>query len=284
MSGNFNAWGHWTSAGLATERAVNTNWHINLANNTWVHFGTTLSQLPGTYCDNCARGGPAFRRSPFADWNVGWQGDDRKHFVPGVFFSAGRGDYGASHYVELDPSLTLIPMSQLQVELSATWFVDHDDSQWFGNFTQGAVTHYSFARLAQETRSLGARISYTMTPTLSLQLYGAPFLSRGRYDEFRELSATPRAVAYRDRYMPYTPPADARSGFDVLELRSNNVLRWEFRPGSTLFAVWSHGRSGDAFDPLSPTPTPTWRHEYSDLFGLHPENTFLVKLAWWWGE
>ena len=282
MSGNFNAWGHWTSAGLATERAVNTNWHVNLANNTWVHFGATLSQLPGTYCDNCARGGPAFRRSPFADWNVGWQGDDRKHFVPGVFFSTGRGDYGASHYVELDPSLTLIPMSQLQVELSATWFVDHDDSQWFGNFTQGAVTHYSFARLAQETRSLGARISYTMTPTLSLQLYGAPFLSRGRYDEFRELSATPRAVAYRDRYMPYTPPAGTRSGFDVLELRSNNVLRWEFRPGSTLFAVWSHGRSGDAFDPLSPTPT--WRHEYNDLFGLHPENTFLVKLAWWWGE
>jgi len=282
MTGNFNAWGNWTSAGLATDRAINTNWHVNLVNNIWLHGGVTLSQLPGSYCDNCARGGPAFRRSPFLEWNAGWQGDDRKHVVPGVFVEHGRGDYGASRYTSVNPELVVIPMSQLQLDITGGWTVDHDDSQWFGNFRDGTEVHYSFARLEQETRSLGARISYTMSPTLSLQLYAAPFLSRGRYSEFRELSATPRAVAYRDRYAPYTPPAGAPSGFDVLELRSNNVFRWEFRPGSTFFAVWSHGRSGDTYDPRYPAAS--WRHEYGDLFGLHPENTFLVKVAWWIGE
>ena len=182
----------------------------------------------------------------------------------------------------MSPELTLIPMSQLQLDITGDWSMNHDDSQWFDNFRQGAVTHYTFAHLDQETRSLGLRASYTATPTLSLQLYAAPFLSRGRYSDVRELSTTPRAARYEDRYTAYTAPPGARMGFDILELRSNNVLRWEFRPGSTLFAVWSHGRGGNAYDPRYPTPT--WRNEYSNLFGLHPENTFLVKLAWWWGE
>jgi hypothetical protein len=280
LSGNFNAWGFWTSAGLPTDRAVNTNWHLNTTNNMWVHAGGTLSQLPGTYCDNCARGGPAFRRSPFLNVNVGVQGDDRRRVVPSMWVYTGRGDYGASRYVEVAPLVTLIPMSQLQLELSADWSWNHDDSQWLDNFDDDlvpGVTHYAFARLEQETRSLGVRVSYTASPTLSFQLYAAPFMSRGRYTNTRELSATPRATRYEDRYASYTPPADTPLGFDAMQLRSNSVLRWEFRPGSALFAVWSHGRDG--YDPRFPDRN--WRDEYGDLFGLHPSNTFLVKLAYW---
>ena len=282
LSGNFNAWGYWTAAGLPTDQAVNTNWHLNLPDNTWVHAGFTLSQFGATYCDNCARGGPAFHRSPLTQVNINWQGDDRKRVVPSVGVFDARGDYGRSHYIEVFPELVLIPMSQLQLDITADWSLNHDDSQWFGNFGALPARHYAFAHLNQETRALGLRASYTATPTLSFQLYAAPFLSRGRYSNVRELSATPRASRYEDRYTSYTPPAGASMGFDVLELRSNNVLRWEFRPGSTFFAVWSHGRGGDAYDPTNPTPT--WRNEYGDLFGLHPENTFLIKLAWWVGE
>jgi hypothetical protein len=278
MAGNFNAWGYWTAAGLPTDRAVNTNWHVNLADNTWVHAGATLSQLPGTFCDNCARGGPAFRRSPFLNTNLGWQGDDRQHLVPSLFVSAGRGDYGASHYVEASPELQWLPMSQLQLDFTGDWTSNHDDSQWLGNFTDTfGVTHYTFAHLDQQTLSLGVRVSYTATPTLSYQLYAAPFVSRGKYVDTRELSATPRAVRYEDRYTSYTTPAGTALGFDVLQLRSNSVVRWEFRPGSTLFAVWTHGR--EKYDPQFNDRG--WRTEYGDLFALHPANTFLLKLAYW---
>ena len=278
MAGNFNAWAAWTADGLPTERAVNTNWHVNLANNWWVHTGATLDQLPGTYCDNCARGGPAFARSPFLGVNLGIQGDDRRHVVPGVFVFVGRGDYGASHYVEVNPELQLIPMSQLQVDVTPYWSLNHDDSQWLGNFTDATGgTHYSFAHLNQETRSLGVRASFTATPTLSFQLYAAPFWSRGRYTDTRELSATPRAKRYEDRYSPYAVPDSSYLSFDVMQLRSNSVLRWEFRPGSTIFAVWTHGRDGGA----DFVPGRRWRDEYNDLFALHPDNTFLVKIAYW---
>jgi hypothetical protein len=45
-----------------------------------------------------------------------------------------------------------------------------------------------------------------------------------------------------------------------------------------MFAVWTHGRGGDAYDPR--VPDRTWRKEYGDLFALHPANTFLMKVAY----
>ena len=278
MSGNFNAWEYWTIGGLQLEQAVNTNWHINLANNMWVHFGGTINKLGSTYCDNCARGGPELRISPQYNYNVGWQGDDRRHVVPMLFVSAGNSDNGRSSYIDVSPELQLVPMSQLQLDITGDYYVAHDNTQWLGNFTDAAgKTHYSFARLEQRQRSLGLRISYTATPTLSLQLYGAPFVSRGQYSDVRELSADPRATSYANRFTAYAPPTGTSMGFDVLQLRSTSVVRWEFRPGSTLFAVWTHGRDG--FDPQFRARSVG--SEFNDLFALHPANTFLLKLAYW---
>jgi hypothetical protein len=277
LNGNFNVWGYWTSAGLPLERAVNTNWHMNLPNNMWLNAGTTVYQLGGVYCDNCARGGPAVRVSPGVNTNLSIQGDDRGSVVPNLFTSFTRGDNGASRTVDVSPEVQIRPLPQLQLDISAEWNQNHDDVQWLGNFTDASgVTHYAFARLEQETRSIGARVSYAMTPTLSFQLYAAPFVSRGEYTNPRELSATPRAEAQDDRYAAYIPPTGTSMGFDVLQLRSNSVLRWEFRPGSTLFAVWTHGRDG--FDGrFIDRP---WRDEYDGLFALHPINTVLVKVAY----
>ena len=277
LQGNVNAWGYWPSAGLPTERALNTNWHVNLQNNTWVHTGVTVAQLGGVYCDNCARGGPAFRVSPATNYNVGWQGDDRGRVVPSVFTNLTRADDGRSHTIDVSPELQLLPLPQLQLDLTAEWNQNHDDVQWLGNFTDaGGITHYTFARLEQETRSVGVRVSYAMTPALTFQLYAAPFVSRGAYTNPRELSVTPRAPEYADRYAAYTPPTGTSMGFDVLQLRSNSVLRWEFRPGSTLFAVWTHGRDG--YD--GQFVDRPWRDEYDGLFALHPSNTVLVKVAY----
>jgi hypothetical protein len=121
------------------------------------------------------------------------------------------------------------------------------------------------------------RASYTVTPVLSLQLYSAPFVSRGKYSDVRELSADPRAASYQNRFITFVPPANTSMGFDVLQLRSTSVMRWEFRPGSTLFAVWTHGRDG--FDPQFRERS--FKSEFDDLFALHPANTFLLKLAYW---
>ena len=56
-----------------------------------------------------------------------------------------------------------------------------------------------------------------------------------------------------------------------------SVMRWEFRPGSTLFLVWAHGRQNDE----RPYSDRSWMYDYRDLFDLRPDNTLLVKVAYW---
>ena len=103
-------------------------------------------------------------------------------------------------------------------------------------------------------------------------------MATGTYNDVRELSATPDASSYDARFQPYTPPPGSATQFKVTELISNSVVRWEYRPGSTLFVVWQHGREG-------PGPNDTfrqsWTRDYRELFDLHPDNTFLIKVAYW---
>jgi hypothetical protein len=126
-----------------------------------------------------------------------------------------------------------------------------NDTQWRANFGVAGndTTHYTFARLDQTTVSLTTRLNYTMTPNLSLQFYGQPFTSSGGYSKWRELN-DPRAEKYDDRFKPY---AGDPGGFSFKEFRSNTVLRWEYKPGSTLFLVWAQGRedSGDRVNDFS---------------------------------
>ena len=91
------------------------------------------------------------------------------------------------------------------------------------------------------------------------------------------MSDTPGADKYADRFDSYVPPPDAKLAFKLAQFRTNAVMRWEYRPGSTLFVVWTQGR----FDDQNKKPDQSWREDYRDLFGLHPNNTFLVKFAYW---
>jgi hypothetical protein len=64
--------------------------------------------------------------------------------------------------------------------------------------------------------------------------------------------------------------------FDWRELNSNLVLKWEFRPGSTLYAVWSQHRTDE-----SRRGAFSYGDEYRQLLRAHPDDTFLVKMSYW---
>jgi hypothetical protein len=55
------------------------------------------------------------------------------------------------------------------------------------------------------------------------------------------------------------------------------VVRWEYRPGSALFLVWSQGRDQD--DRHLGTFAPV--RDYRDLFAARPDNTLLLKASYW---
>ena len=171
--------------------------------------------------------------------------------------------------------------TRLQASVGANISHDTNDTQWFDNIVdEDGTTHYTFAKLDQRTVSMNLRVNYTARPNLTFELYGEPFASDGTYADFRELSATPDADSYDARYADYAPMTGERRGFNVQQLRTNAVMRYEYRPGSTLFLVWAHGRQAERFGQVSPDGR-TWHEDYRDLLDLHPDNTFLVKVAYW---
>ena len=279
---NGNHWETWNTSGTRLENAVNTNGHMGLNNNWDVHLGSTFGHLTESYCDRCTRGGPALRQShTIYPWG-GVNTDSRRTVSAGLWVNLNFSDEGRTHGSSLSPYVNFLVSPRLQINIGSGISRSHDNTQWLGNFTDssatgGGRTHYSFAHLDQRTVSMNARINYTMTPNLTFEFYGQPFVSTGMYSDVREVSATPAAAAYADRFLPYVPPAGADLSFKATQLRSNSVVRWEYRPGSTLFLVWAHGRDG----PPNENMNESWSRDYRDLFTLHPENTFLVKVAYW---
>ena len=272
---NVNWWQFWSGAGLPLERAANTNVHVQLNNRWWLLAGTTLGHLGATYDDRRARGGPAVRVDPIVSSWAEWDGDSRPPVVPALWTNYWRGDGGRSESVNLSSQVSVRIASQFNTTIGVSVTHNIDNTQPFSPVTDSTgTTHYPVAHLDQKTLSFTGRVDYTVTPELTLQIYAQPFVSKGTYSNPREL-ANPRAAAYDDRFKAYTGTLD--SGFNVKQFNSNVVLRWEYRPGSTLFVVWTQGRG----DFLGMTGTRSLAGDFRDLFDLHPNNTFLVKASYW---
>ncbi|HEY4594227.1 MAG TPA: DUF5916 domain-containing protein, partial [Thermoanaerobaculia bacterium] len=146
----------------------------------------------------------------------------------------------------------------------------------------GAPAQFLVARLRQETVALTLRSDLTFTPRLALQAYLQPFSSVGRYDRYQRLVA-PRDPRPERRFvlleegnaLPAPPDAARRT------LNGDLVLRWEYRPGSFLTAVWNHQRDRLVRDVRDARSSPG--DGLTRLFGDPPTNVVLLKLSWRFG-
>jgi len=274
MNVNLNQWNDWNTDGLHLNSGGNININGELPNQWWVFTGYNVNGIGPSYDDRAARGGPALRRNLRRNMWLGVESDGRKavsYTMQGfVVFTdvSGSSDWG------IDPSVNFRVASRVQAEVGLHLSAGVNDAQWYGNETDASGTHYTFARLSQRTSAITTRLDYTMTPTLSLQLYAQPFITAGDYSDLREL-ADPRAARYDDRFRAYgsAPLQD----FNFKQFRSNTVVRWEYRPGSVLFFVWQQGRGQGDRNPGSFD----LGRDYGDLFKSRSDNTFLIKGSYW---
>ncbi len=130
---------------------------------------------------------------------------------------------------------------------------------------------------ARDTRSLDLtlRSTITFTPALSLQCYGQLFAAGGRFERFQILRD-------RDTLLPFGA-FPKHHDFSFSQVTANTVLRWEYRPGSVLYLVWTHRRDvQNRIDPLAPATTSPFdtplADQLSEVWGIIPQNVFLVKL------
>jgi len=217
------------------------------------------------------RGGPAVY---FEGYKVFWSWfntDNRKPISLNGFNGMGR-DGIKSWFRDHEFSATYRPIQAITVTTGVRVNRLVNDSQWTALVTDSR-DHYVFGRIDQTTVALTQRFNYTMTPNLSLQLYAEPFVSSGDYGAFKEL-ANPRSLDYGARYASFAYADDPN--FNVKSFRTTNVLRWEYKPGSTLFVVWQQARENDAVPGGF-----QFGRDMHDIFGVAPRNVFLVKLAYW---
>ena len=280
---NFNASERWTTSGLVLGNGLNHNFHVQLPNFMWVHLGVNVNDVAAAYNDRDARGGPALRKSPSRSFWSGIESDSRRPVTGNVWFGAWKGDEGRSWSAYAQPALEFRLSSRFSTSLGLNYERNADDKQFYDTFGALAsdTTHYAFARLDQTTVGLTTRLNFTATPNLSFQFYGEPFASNGTFTHLKELDR-PRSASYGERFKPYGSGDALQDGFNFRQFRSNAVVRYEYRAGSTLFLVWQQGRSNNLL-PGDEGYVGNYQlsRDYRSAFRDHPNNTFLIKWSYW---
>lgn len=264
---NLNQWSTHNFDGDRLDLGGNINAHWVLRNN-W-DFGVGHTRIARTFDDRLTRGGPGgYLDHGWSLWSY-VDSDKRKRVGVGWFFGGGRFENGQT-FLDFTPTVQVRPTTALTVIAGISIDPHSDHAQWV---EQDAAGNYVFGRLDQRTVSFTARVNYTITPTLTVQLYAQPFVSAGHYDQFKRL-VDGRAASFANRYEPYA--YDGNPDFNYRSFRSTNVLRWEYKPGSALFIVWQQGRENTAdYGQFN------FSRDFGQVFSTPASNVFLVKMSYW---
>ena len=270
-------------------------------------FNARFNRGFAAFDDRLTRGGP-LTRSP-GGWSsrINFNTPPQAAVRPRLGFNYSKDDAGGWRR-SVDAGLTMRFQGISEVSLGGSLSRSRSPAQYVTTIAdpRAAATfenRYVFAPIDQTTFDVDVRLNLTFTRKLSLEVYMQPFVSSGDYGPLAELAA-PRTFDF-SRYGAdlgtITRGADGRytidpvgdgaqtftvadRDFNVLSLIGNAVLRWEWRPGSTLYLVWQQTRSE------RPTSTGYPEGTYGDfelgrdsgrLWRLQPENTFMIKVNYW---
>jgi hypothetical protein len=250
--------------------------------------------------DRLTRGGPSSRRPSQWQVNANLSSDSRRPVSGGAGFGYARnaaGGWGAGGGV----GATLRPSPSWSLSVQPNFERSHNLAQYLGVRRDVTATHtygarYLFSEIHQTTMSVETRLDMTFTPSLSLQVYAQPFISSADFGAPGELRAPGvydfqvygrdigEAEPVRGGTRVYPQGRTGAAGsfvvpdrdFTIRSLRGNAVLRWEYRPGSTLFVAWQQNRASrlatGEFD---------FGRDADALFNVRPDNVLVLKVNYW---
>lgn len=267
---NFNRWGTWNFDRTNLQNGFDFNTHHQLKNYWWIHFDYYHTWR--SFDDLDTRGGPLIVRPANDGFEIELESDDRFMVSGWVEFEWENNSVGSTHR-EVSGSIRIRPTSRFEISLRPRYSWDFNDAQWVENLdvnADGEDDLFLYGALDSQTLDLTTRANILFSRDLSVEVYVQPFISAGRYTHFKAL-AKPRSYSFADH-----PGPDKSPDFRNRSLHSNAVLRWEYKPGSTLFIVWSQFRDDEsevgAFRP---------GHNLRRSFIDEGTNIFLVKLNYW---
>ncbi|MCK4662078.1 MAG: carbohydrate binding family 9 domain-containing protein [Bacteroidales bacterium] len=295
---NSNQWRGWDFSGKNTFDGGNINFHVQFKN--YWYFSSGTNRQGRSISNYSLRGGPSMKNlGGWSNWfNI--NSDSRKKISLSFGGWNQVGDKSSEKNHNFWGGITARPADAIRISLYPSYSYNKSELQYVETVDFNSEKRYIFAALEQKTLSMSLRVNYSITPDLSVQFWGQPFISTGKYFNYKKIT-NPDADEFSDRYYIFSkdngeiifdsnesiwnvfedPSNQANSySFDnpeykFIQFRSNFVVRWEYIPGSTLYIVWSQGRT-DCPDYQKFALT----NDMNNLIDIRPHNIFLIKFSY----
>ncbi|MFP5247751.1 MAG: DUF5916 domain-containing protein, partial [Thermoanaerobaculia bacterium] len=268
-----------------TANGVASNFYVLFRNywESWAWAGGQADKIE----DRATRGGPAMLWRGNRYVGGGGGSDARRKFSVQAETERWTNEFGSDgNYFWAQ--LTYRPTPAIRVSLSPTYRQSTEKVQYVTTIDDPSYTatfgkRYVFATLAQKTLDIGIRTEWTVSSRLSAQLYLQPFVASGDYSDYKTLTR-PRDDEFTPVDVVYDAAANAYSGalafdnpdFNFRSVRGSAVVRWEFRPGSAMYVVWSENRAD-----VAPVGDFRFRRDFSALPNAPSQDVFLIKFSYW---
>jgi hypothetical protein len=272
-------------AGLESTMSFTNKWYLYLCG----------FYDPRTVESGMLRGGPPVLVNPRWGTDMSIGSDQSESLWLKAYHGTVLGSRRYAQFAWIEANYRPIPNMGLSARLNYSYWdkgLEYAGSQ---DLASGGKV-YLMSAFEQHTAALTLRVDYSLTPDLSIQFYGNPFLSSGKYREFKRATDT-MDKAYDNRFrllgeevLSYRPSDNkyvvsetngdryefANPDFSFREFRFNLVVRWEYHPNSIVYLVWSQSRSGSAEEYI-----PSFGQNTKALFGYSPDNALMIKLNYW---
>ncbi|MFO8173539.1 MAG: DUF5916 domain-containing protein [Longimicrobiales bacterium] len=283
--------------------------------NYW-RLDANLRLSPDNMSRTATRGGPLMKDPGNVTAGLRLNTDRRRALSVSPGFELNRGRAGSGRSFRAGMGVQIRPSPRTEIEISPSFNTQEEGAQYVAStgilpFQPTYGRHYIFSDLERRTFSMDTRVNMTFSPSLSLQLFAQPFLSSGEYLSYKQLA---RAESYAFqlfeegeyrvdeagnvicqggrnclnesegiRYLDLDGDGtvDYSFGdrdFNLRSLIGNAVIRWEYRPGSTVFLVWQHRQSAWAN-----AGEFNLNRDLAALWDAPSDDVFMLKVNYWLG-
>jgi len=242
------------------------------------------------------RGGYDIRMPGSIDLELSLRSNESKKLIAQLEYEYSKAGQSSASGWAIRPRISLRPFSMLKLVVSGDYEVNTDELQYVATrpLSFGSGRTYILGTIDQETLGLTFRVDLNISPELSVQYYGSPFISKGKYSEFKRVT-DPEAGKYNERFSIYNNAVLNGDNYELMDdyeplpliilrnpdfnfhqFRSNLVAKWEYRLGSFMYFVWSSDRTD-----RNSLANASFGDSYGYLGDVFPSNIFLVKLNYW---
>ena len=245
------------------------------------------------------RGGPRWRAADDIFYYASINSDRSKKFSFRVSYLKVKSEEDVFNRNRYTFRINYQPFDSFSMSLDNSLSKTQDRTQYVTTADFGNLKRYILGNIKNDTWSSTLRLNYSLNPNFSVQFYGQPYISRGRYSNFNYVnnsvasSIDDRVNFYTENQISKTTTNSGSSiytidenldndtysfsnpDFSFVQLQTNLVVRWEYIPGSELFLVWARGSAGSQNINDSLTDSVS-----NQIFDVPANDTFLLKATY----